>query len=129
MDNKEMYARTKIVIETLIKAKHRGTRNAIKGPILLNYILDYVWAEMPDADRTMRKMCAELPVITGPWGICWPVTSEDVDEFDKYLRSRALALFARAKKVAAEHPKLLSEKFREQLNLYEKVQPMDWPHR
>ena len=121
MDNKDMYERTKVVVGTLIEAKHRGTGNAIKRSVLLEYILDYVWDDMPDPDRTMRRIYAELPVITGPWGVCWPVTPEDIDKFNAYLKAKAIALFARAKKVAAEHPKLLSEKFIHQLNLYDQM--------
>jgi len=91
-----------------IKLEHRGRENAIKREGLLLFCQ----AVEPDlTDREMRRIYSELPIISSPEGIFWPVRHEEIDEFEKYLRKKALPLFKRFKLVAKNHRNLLSEKF------------------
>ena len=91
-----------------IKRYHRGKENAIKRDALLRFCQVF---ESELTDREMRKIYSELPVVSCNEGIFWPVRHEEIDEFEAYLRKKALPLFKRFKLVAKEHKHLLSEKF------------------
>jgi len=91
-----------------ISREHRGKENAIKRDELLEYCQAF---DSELTDREMRKIYSELPVVSCNEGIFWPVRHEEIDEFETYLRKKALPLFKRFKLVAKEHRQLLSEKF------------------
>jgi len=91
-----------------IKQHHRGKENAVKRNVLLRFCQAF---EPELTDREMRNIYSELPVVSSNKGIFWPVCHEEIDEFESYLRKKALPLFKRFKLVAKEHRHLLSEKF------------------
>jgi len=90
-----------------IKQHHRGKENAIKRNVLLRFCQAF---EPELTDREMRNIYSQLPVVSSNKGIFWPVRPVEIEEFEAYMRKKALPHFERAKMVVDYHKKLLSQK-------------------
>jgi len=94
-----------LLIAQEIEANHRGKENAIKRKDLLTYVHTYGDSEM--TDRELRNIYCQLPVISCNAGIFWPIRNEELEEFQLYLKKKAIPLFNRYKMVAKEHRNLM----------------------
>ena len=97
-----------------IALSHRGKERAIKREDLLRH------ARLFDAtltDRGLRNIYSKLPVVTCDQGIFYPIRTKELEEYQIYLKSKAIPLFDRWKMVAQAHPHLMPEKG-EQMRLF-----------
>jgi len=102
------------IIRKKIAVSHRGKERAIKRDELLRY------ARLFDAsltDRSLRNIYSKLPVCTCDQGIFYPVRESEMEEYQRYLKSKAIPLFDRWKMVAQAHPHLLPARG-EQMRLF-----------
>lgn len=61
---------------------------------------------IPIKDVEFRAIYRDLPICSCEDGLYFPVTAEDLEAFRIYMRAKALPLFERVKRVAAEYPDL-----------------------
>ena len=91
------------IILVKIKHNHQGKENAIKRKKLLKYCQFY---EPSLTDRELRNIYCQLPVISSEAGIFYPIRKSELDEFEAYMKRKALPLFIRVKMVMEEHKDL-----------------------
>ena len=104
---------SEIILEKIEK-HHRGKENAIKRKELLCWC-QCIEPEMNMfgnlTDRELRNIYCQLPLISSEAGIFWPIRQSELDEFESYIRKKALPLFTRVKMVMEEHKDLRAGKY------------------
>ena len=93
---------SEIILEK-IKRDHCGKEKSIKRGELLEYVH---WVYGMVTDRELRNVYCQLPVISCDKGIFYPIRISELDEFESYIRKKALPLFIRVKMVMEEHENL-----------------------
>lgn len=61
---------------------------------------------IPIKDVEFRSVYRDLPICSCEDGLYFPVTADDLEAFRLYMRAKAIPLFDRVKRVAAEYPDL-----------------------
>ena len=99
---------SEIILEK-IKRDHCGKENSVKRKDLLA-IINFVY-DIDLTDRELRNIYCQLPVISSEAGIFWPIRQSELDEFEAYMKRKALPLFIRVKMVMEEHKDLRAGKY------------------
>ena len=95
------------IIFKIIRTNHRGRENAISRDDLREKLR--VWSVVI-SDRSLRDFYSKLPVCTCDQGIFYPIRPQELEEYQAYLKSKAIPLFDRWKMVAQAHPHLVPER-------------------
>jgi hypothetical protein len=81
---------------------HRGIENAVPRDIVLTYLRQW---EPELSDRQFRAFYSMLPeVCSCEHGLYTVANTNDIIEFEKYMRSKAIPFFDRVKRVREAHP-------------------------
>ena len=102
------------IIFDIIRKNHRGRENAISRDDLREKLR--IWG-IEISDRSLRDVYSKLPVCTCDQGIFYPIRTQELEEYQVYLKSKAIPLFDRWKRVAQAHPHLVPERG-EQMGLF-----------
>ena len=102
------------IILKKIALSHGGHERAIRREDLLQFARLY---DRGLTDRALRNIYSKLPICTCDQGIFYPVRTQELEEYQRYLKSKAIPLFDRWKMVAQAHPHLLPARG-EQMELF-----------
>lgn len=99
MDNLDL---SRLLMEYLQKHA-RGRENAVNRDTVLDYLRLF---DRGLHDRRFRDLYSRQPVCSCEKGLYIPVTPEDVEMFQNYLRAKAVPLLTRHKTVLTYYPHL-----------------------
>lgn len=92
------------IVFDIVQKDHRGRENAITRDDLRTRLR--LWSVIV-SDRKLRDVYSKLPICTCDQGVFYPIRVQEIEEYRRYLKSKAIPLFERWKMVAQAHPNLL----------------------
>lgn len=101
------------LVLTKLRIEHRGRENVISREKLLKYCQDVNEKYKNMKDDTFRHIYNKLDICVCEEGLYWPIRPNEMEDFRIYLRKKAIPLFERWKRVAAAHPHLVSNEFKQ----------------
>lgn len=83
---------------------HRGIENAVPREYVLSHV--HQWDDKI-SDRELRAFYSEMPEICScDKGLYLPISTADLQAFEKYMKRKAIPFFERVKRVREAHPLL-----------------------